>query len=147
MSAGQDPLLAGFFTMKDAARLLKMNNTNRIRGWVVGWGSSQAGPIIKRDFDGPVISFLDLMEIRFIDHFRKQQVTMPTIRRAAERLRLEWKVNHPLACQNSAKYLTDRRKIFAQAAEAEGDKRTWDLATNQYEIWEAIEASCKVDCL
>jgi uncharacterized protein (DUF433 family) len=37
------------------------------------------------------------------------------------------------------KYLTDRRKIFGQVAEEENDKRTWDLATNQYEMWDAIE--------
>lgn len=37
--------------------------------------------------------------------------------------------------------MTDRRKIFAQAAEREGDLRTWELATNQYEIWAVLEAA------
>lgn len=135
-----DPLLAGFFTLRNAARLLNIESTARMRGWLTGWGNSKAGPVIERDFDGGVVSFLDLMEIRFVDHFRKQKVSMPTIRRAADLLRNEWKTKHPLAVANSEKYLTDRRNIFAQAAKAEGDERTWDLATNQYEMWLAIEA-------
>jgi uncharacterized protein (DUF433 family) len=135
-----DPLLAGFFTLKDAARLLHMEKTTRIRGWLTGWSNSKAGPVIDRDFSGSVVSFLDLMELRFVEHFRRQDVSMQTIRRAAARLRKEWGAKHPLAYANSDKYLTDRRKIFAQAAEEEGDKKTWDLATNQYEMWAAIEA-------
>ena len=50
----------------------------------------------------------------------------------------EWGVQHPLALSN-ATYLTDRRKIFGQVAEEAGDKRTWDMATNQLEMWAAIE--------
>lgn len=134
-----DPLLAGFFTMKEAARLLKMD-VGRVRGWLAGWPKSKSGPVIDRDFEGRVLSFLDLMEVRFIEHFRSQEVTMPTIRRAAHKLRSDWKVRHPFAYSNAEKYLTDRRKIFAQAAEMEGDLKTWDLATNQYEMWETIEA-------
>jgi len=135
-----DPLLAGFFTLRETARLLQIENTTRIRGWLTGWNNSNAGPVIDRDFEGRVVSFLDLMEIRFVDHFRKQRVPMPTIRRAAAQLRKEWRTKHPLAYANSGKYLTDRRRIFAKAAEYEGDERTWDLATNQYEMWAAIEA-------
>lgn len=135
-----DPLLAGFFTLRDAARLLNIDSVPRLRGWLTGWAGSSAGPVIDRDFEGRVVSFLDLMEIRFVDHFRRQKVTMPTIRRAAEQLRKEWQTKHPLAFANSNQYLTDRRRIFAQAAEHEGDVRTWDLATNQYEIWAAIES-------
>ncbi|TPJ53222.1 DUF433 domain-containing protein [Mesorhizobium sp. B2-7-1] len=140
IAKGADPLLAGFFTLKDAARLLQIDNTNRIRAWLTGWNNSVSGPVIDRDFEGRTVSFLDLMEIRFVDHFRRQKVPMPTIRRAAQQLRNEWKTKHPLAYSNSDKYLTDRRKIFAQAAESEGDKATWDLATNQYEMWVAIES-------
>lgn len=139
MTDRPDPLLAGFFTVAEAARLLRMGNSARIKAWLGGWSRSASGPVIDRDFAGSDVSFLDLMELRFVDHFRRQGVTMPTIRRAAAQLRLEWSVKHPFAYPNSAKYLTDRRRIFAQAAEAEGDTRTWDLASNQYEMWTAIE--------
>ncbi|MCA3564976.1 MAG: hypothetical protein IOC90_13525 [Methylocystis sp.] len=138
-TAVADPLLAGFFTLRDVARLLNMDNTARIRGWLDGWSKSASGPIIDRDFNGRTVSFLDLMEIRFVDHFRRQKVTMPTIRRAADNLRKEWKVKHPLAVENSDTYISDRRSIFAQAAKAENDIQAYDLATNQYEMWVAIE--------
>jgi uncharacterized protein (DUF433 family) len=134
-----DPLLAGFFTLRDSARLLQIDNVAKIRGWLDGWSNSDSKPVIERDFEGGVVSFLDLIEIRFVNHFRRQGVTMQTIRRAIRELRREWGVRHPLALRNGAKYHTDRRKIFARAAESEGDERTWDIATHQYEMWMAME--------
>jgi uncharacterized protein (DUF433 family) len=47
---------------------------------------------------------------------------------------------HPFALSN-VRFLTDRRKVFAHAAEEAGDERTWDLATHQYEMYAAIEAA------
>lgn len=138
--AKDDPLFAGFYTLKDAARLLQMDGGHRrLQGWLNGWRGSKSGPVIKRDFEGATISFLDLMEIRFVQHFRRQDVPMQTIRRAAQMLRSDWGERHPLAFANSEKYVTDRRRIFAQAAEQEGDRRTWDVASNQYEMWVALE--------
>ena len=143
MSARQgiadDPLLAGFYSIRDAARLLEIDSTARVRGWLNGWVNSRSGPIIRRDFiDTPTVSFLDLMEMRFIEYFRAQKVPLQTLRRAAEKARTDWNTSHPFALSKS-KYITDRRKVFAQSAEVEGDELTWDLATHQYEMWEALE--------
>lgn len=125
--------------MKDVARLLRGPNAARLRGWLNGWANSSSGPIIERDFGGTsTISFLDLIELRFVAHFRNAGVTMPTLRRAAAEARSEWGSSHPLAL-SQAKYLTDRKKVFAQAAEHEGDQRTWELATKQYQLWDTIE--------
>lgn len=134
-----DPLLAGFYTMKDVARLLRTSNSARLRGWLNGWPNSDSGPVVERDFKGTsTVSFFDLIELRFIEHFRNVGVTMPTIRRAAATAREEWGSTHPLALAQ-AKYLTDRRKVFEQAAREEGDTRTIDLATRQYQLWDTIE--------
>lgn len=133
-----DPLFAGFYSLKEAAQLLGLPNSRKLQGWLDGWSNSGAGPIIQRDFPEGAISFLDLMELRFVDHFTRQGVPLQTLRKAAARARAEWGVQHPLALSR-LKYLTDRRKIFGQVAEEEGDKRTWDMATNQYEMWAAIE--------
>ena len=87
-----------------------------------------------RDFAGTrTVSFLDLMEIRFISVFREQGVSMQTLRNAANRARTEWRVHHPLAL-SSRHYITDRRKIFATSAEESGDTNTWDMATGQLEM-------------
>ncbi|WP_066587917.1 hypothetical protein [Sphingomonas pruni] len=136
-----DPLLAGFYSPSDAARLIGVVGTAKLRGWLNGWPNSSSGPIIDRDFQNSrTISFLDLMELRFIEAFRRQGVTMPTLRKAAAKARVEWSADHPFALSR-ARYLTDRRTVFAQVAEAENDRVTWDLASGQHEMWDVIEAT------
>lgn len=135
-----DPLLAGFYSPADAARLLQVASP-KLRGWLNGWGNSAAGPIVHRDFkDSRTISFLDLMEMRFIEAFRRQGVSMQTLRAAAAQARKEWDQPHPFALSR-AKYLTDRRSVFAQVAEQQGDQITWDMASGQHEMWDVIEAT------
>jgi uncharacterized protein (DUF433 family) len=135
-----DPLLAGFYSPADASRLLQVASP-KLRGWLNGWSNSASGPVIDRDFKGSrTISFLDLMELRFIEAFRSQGVSMPTLRAAAARARKEWHQSHPFAL-SKARYLTDRRSVFAQVAEQEGDRVTWDMATGQHEMWDVIEAT------
>ena len=63
---------------------------------------------------------------------------MQTIRRASQEARKDWGVQHPLALSRD-KYVTDRRKIFAKSADAEKDQVTWDIASGQHEMWDAIE--------
>ncbi len=135
-----DPLLAGFYSPAEVSRLLQVASP-KLRGWLNGWSNSASGPIIERDFQGTrTISFLDLMELRFVEAFRNQGVSMPTLRAAATRARKEWDQPHPFALSR-ARYLTDRRSVFAQVAEQEGDKVTWDMATGQHEMWDVIEAT------
>lgn len=137
-SAKSDPLNAGFYTIQLASALLDIN-PRVIVGWMDGYANSNSGPIIDRDFkQTKVISFLDLIELRFVEYFRSQGVSTHTIRLAAQKARQDWDVSHPFAL-SKAKYITDRRKIFAHIAEQSGDKRTWDLASGQHEMWEAIE--------
>lgn len=136
--AQHDPLLAGFFSVAAAARLVGVPH-QMVRGWLNGYANSRSGPVIDRDFsETRAISFLDLMELRFIAVFRAQGVSMPTLRRAAENARRDWNVKHPLAL-SSERYVTDRRKVFARSAEETQDQRTWDMATGQHEMWDTIE--------
>lgn len=137
----RDPLMAGFYSIGDATRLLGVSHAAKLRGWINGWPNSNSGPIVDRDFKKTsTVSFLDLMELRFVEYFRGVGVSMPTLRKAAEMARKEWSVQHPFALSN-VKYLTDRRNVIAQASEALDDKQTWELATGQYLIWDTIEAS------
>ncbi|WP_026987807.1 DUF433 domain-containing protein [Fodinicurvata fenggangensis] len=133
-----DPLLAGFFSISDVARLVGVKSA-LIRSWLTGYPNSKSGPIVDRDFEGTrTVSFLDLMELRFIAIFRGQGVPMATIRTAAENARRDWQVTHPLALSR-AQYVTDRRKVFARVAEKHGDSTTRDLVTGQHEMWDTIE--------
>lgn len=133
-----DPLLSGYFSIPAAAQLLNVSPSS-VRGWLNGYSGSDAGPVVERDFEGTrAVSFLDLMELRFIAFFRKQKVSVATLRKAADRARQEWNVSHPLALSHE-KYVTDRKNIFATSAEDTGDKQTWNLATGQHEMWITIE--------
>jgi uncharacterized protein (DUF433 family) len=134
----EDPLLAGFFSIADAARLVGASPA-AVRGWVDGYPNSRSGPVVRRDFEGTrTVSFLDLMELRFIAIFRAQRVPMPTLRKAAEKARHDWNVGHPLALA-SEKYVTDRRNVFAHVAEENEDSTTWNMVTGQHEMWDTIE--------
>ena len=140
-SFSPDPLLAGFYSIREATRLLGVGNTSKLRGWINGWSKSQSGPIIDRDFkQSSTVSFLDLMELRFVEYFRAQGVSMQTLRKASEIARDEWNVQHPFALSD-IKFLTDRKKIIAQASKEVDDNSTWELVTGQYLIWDAIEAT------
>ena len=133
-----DPLLDGFFTTSEVVRLMKKSRSV-LTGWLDGYYNSQSGSIIDRDFKGThTISFLDLMEIRFIKYFRGQGVSMQTLRKASQKAREQWGVTHPLAMSDE-KYLTDRKNIFAQIAEQEDDEITYNLVTGQHEMWVIIE--------
>jgi hypothetical protein len=69
-----DPFAAGFYTVHEAARLLGMSNAGVITAWLKGRGAKGA-PVIHRQYS-PIgkhqeLGFLDLIEVRFIEHFRK----------------------------------------------------------------------------
>lgn len=138
--AKHDPLVDGFYAPGDAARLLRIDSARRVSRWVAGGSGGQ--PVICADHSpvgGKVsLSFLDMMEIRFLEHFRKQGVPLQTLRRAIVRAREDMKNRHPFALSN-VRFLTDRKKVFAQVAEESGDTKTWNLVTRQYEIYVAIE--------
>lgn len=139
-----DPLLGGFYTAKEAARLLRIDNRQRIYRWLrpLERGSNRGlGAVIKRDYE-PLencqeLSFWDLIEIRFVEHFRRQGLSLQYLRKVAVIARQEFKTQHPFALSN-AEFLTDRKKIFEQVAEGEG-KKIRELLTGQYEMYATIE--------
>ena len=73
-SEHSDPLLAGFFSVADAARLVGVSPA-LVRGWLNGYSNSQSGPVIDRDFAGTrTVSFLDLMEFISVIAVTNQKV-------------------------------------------------------------------------
>ena len=138
----QNQLVGGFYTLREAARLLLVEGVARLRGWLTGYSQSNAGPIIKRQYE-PIsniheVGFLDLMEMRFVKHFRQQGLSLQSLRKAAENARSELQQTHPFASSN-LKFLTDRKEVFLHTAEEEGDRFLLNLMTNQIEIYEVLE--------
>jgi uncharacterized protein (DUF433 family) len=137
-----DPVAGGFYTVREAARLLNMPNAAVIAAWLKGRGRGRA-PVIRRQYqpiDGvQELGFLDLIEVRFIEHFRKQEYSLQSLRKAAETARAELNVAHPFALYG-IKFVAERKNIFLQVAKSEGDTKLLNLVTKQFAMYDVLEA-------
>jgi len=136
-----DPVAGGFYTVQEAARLLNIQGSQKITGWLKGWRGGSA-PVIQRQY-APIervqeLGFWDLMEARFVHHFREQGVSLQSLRRAAETARAELKQDHPFATSN-VKFLTDRKEVFLKTAKDLRDNMLLNLVTKQFAMYEVLE--------
>jgi len=124
----------GIYTAGDAARLIKVPQA-RIRRWLIGYrhtgGMSKPlwSPSIPQYGKHLEVSFLDLMEMRFVQTFISQGVSLQRIRLALERARALFNVEHPFSTK---KFRTDGRQIFLEIQRDTGDAALIDLVKNQY---------------
>jgi len=136
--AGDFSLLGiGLYTVTEAARLTGIA-PGRLRRWLRGYtyrageGRAAAEPVWQRqvpDIDGMIgLGFLDLIEARFVDAFRKSSVPWPVIRHCAEKTRALVGADHPFSSQ---RFRTDGRTIFAEIVDRTGEKQLLDLAKSQ----------------
>lgn len=137
------PITGGFYTVREASRLLRIDSTVRMKGWLDGYPKAQVGPIIKRQYTRlsqgrQTIGFLDLLEMRFVEHFRTLNISLQSLRKAASNARRELKQDHPFATSN-VKFMTDRKRVFLATAKEEGDTFLLNLMTNQIEMYTTIE--------
>lgn len=133
----------GFYTVSEAARLLGMMSSQRIHRMISPTGGG-APPVVLRDFQKVgsqhELSFLDVIEIKFVEHFRQAKISLQSLRLAARNARDVLGVPHPFAT-SSVKFQTDRKKVFLETAEETGDRYLLDLMTKQVAIYEIIERS------
>lgn len=144
-----NPLAAGFYTVQEAARLLRANSTRRIFGWLRGYPDRDVGPLLARDYqplgEAEEVSFLDLMEIRFVEKFRAHGVKIRSLRGAADTLRRELKTPHPFAYEHVL-IVADKvdvlvREALLNSAKEHDDFRLRSLLTKNYVMYEAIKQS------
>lgn len=144
----ENPLARGFYTVPQAARLIRVGSTNRIYGWLRGYPDRRVGPLLARDYR-PIaaneeLSFLDLMEVRFVEVFREHGVKLRSLRFAAERLREELKTPHPFAqdrvvVADKADVLVE--EVLRDSAAKAADPRLRSLLTRNYVMYEVIKKS------
>jgi uncharacterized protein (DUF433 family) len=144
-----NPLARGFYTVQEAAHLIPNGSTQRIYGWLKGYRRGGTPPLVKRDYppigDAQELSFLDLMEVRFIEYFREHGVGIRALRLAAEEARQVFKTDKPFATGDIT-FRTDGKavivdEIFKSAAQQVQDRRLWGLVTKQLELYEFVKAS------
>lgn len=143
----EDGLAGGFYTTREAARILRINSIRRVQGWVFGYANA-AGPVLAGDYamdsGGRVLSFWDLIEVRFLEYFRAEGIPLQTLRKIAVKARSDLGVRHPFAIHNT-RFISDRKTIFQRVAREAGDETTLNMANSQYEMYEAIEQSLAKD--
>ncbi|HLF20442.1 MAG TPA: DUF433 domain-containing protein [Bacteroidota bacterium] len=134
----------GIYTLSDAQRLTGIPG-RRIRRWTRGYNFVEKGkkhfspPVIAetmRDLTNePVLSFLDLIEIRFLNAFREHGVSWKAIRIAAKKAQELLSKSHPFSTKI---FKTDGRTILAKFVEQTGDQVLLDLIKNQYEFEKVV---------
>ena len=143
----QDLIGVGLYTVAEAARLTRVP-ARRIRRWIVGYSYRRAeeihdvpavwGTQIPQVDNTVGLGFLDLMEVRFVDAFRRYGVSWTVIRLAAERACELFERNHPFSLQ---RFKTDGRCIFAEIIEEAGETKLLDLFRHQYAFHRVVSPS------
>lgn len=128
----------GIYSVAEASRLTGVS-PGRIRRWLRGYAFTSKGfdhqsppvwlPSLPTIGGRLALSFLDLIEVRFVDAFRKHGVSWSTIRRAEQRARDEFGTTHPFS---SRRFKTDGRSIFAVVQEDHGEHALLDIVRSQY---------------
>lgn len=120
--SSDNPLLGiGIYTISEAGQLSGVH-PNTIRRWLKGYqfkkhnGSTKTQqalwePDISPLNDFEAISFMDLIELRFVDAFRKHGIQWKIIRSASEYAAERYKMKHPFA---NRKFKTDGKWIFEE---------------------------------
>jgi uncharacterized protein (DUF433 family) len=137
----------GLYSVPEAARLTHIS-TARLRRWLLGYDHGTindrrySSAILKRDLeeiDGRIaLSFLDLIEVRFIDAFLRQGVKWREIRAAATAASRMLANSHPFS---SHSFITDGKNIFAEIVNSTTDPDLIQLSKQQYVIREVLEPS------
>lgn len=138
----------GLYTFQEAAKLTD-TSAQDLRRWLKGHSYKSHGSVermssvplwqselTETEIEG--ISFHDLLEIRFVNAFRKHGVSLQTIRLASKHARQLFNHPYPFTCK---RFETDGQSIFATALEESGETDLLDLAKKQYVFTKIIESS------
>ena len=137
VKVNSDYLGRGIYSLSDASFLTKIHPT-KIGRWVKGykWKDKFSRPLITSDYkpidDYFSISFLDLIELFFIDAFMKHGVNLKTIRKAYQRAIRHAGVEHPFSTK---KFKTDGKIILAQV----NDETLLNIINDQFAIKKILD--------
>jgi uncharacterized protein (DUF433 family) len=139
----------GLYTVPEAARLTRIS-VPRIRRWLTGYRyrsgdvEQASGPLWTPEvpkFGSKIeLSFRDLMELRFVDLFLNQGLSLQAVRRAIEKAVALFGLERPLSTQ---RFRTDGRTIFLEVAGELEEPALFDLKRDQYLFHRMVAPSFK----
>lgn len=126
-------LSTGIYSIPQAAALLGIHPA-RLRVWVRGSAGALGRPLIRSELprvQGRVaLSFVNLIEAKFIELFASKGVSVRSMRYMAKEAERFLQHPHPFATDWIFK--TDGKKIFVEAAERAGDPCLYDLKGHNF---------------
>lgn len=126
MAPSQSRLGLGLYSIPEAARIVGAP-VRKVRRWI-----SPEADLIHRTFalEEHTVTFLELMELHFINMFRSEGVSLRTIRAAATAVSRRFHADYPFAV---GRFDTDGRTIFATLIKnAANEEVVEDLKKGQY---------------
>jgi uncharacterized protein (DUF433 family) len=135
----QSPLGYGVYSFGDASRLLGIPG-RKISAWFRGWHGGR-GPVFDGDYAsltrGPLISFLDLIDVSVAASLRKNGASLHTIRRLKNELAKLWSTAHPFSRQEL--YADDTgHRIFLKAVSDAGETTFLEILQRQHAMEEVL---------
>lgn len=142
----RDLLGVGIYSIPEAVRLTGVPGES-IRRWL--WGTRGSLPLwhsqIPAIDHSKALGFRDLVEVKFVAHFRDHGLSMQSIRRIIGIATDLLEQSYPLS---SIRFKTLGKRVFAEVLEGEERKLVFDLATGQLllsfmwdQLYEALEYS------
>ncbi|MGU3540532.1 hypothetical protein [Methylobacterium sp. A54F] len=139
------PLGIGYYTVPEAARLLRMRPLT-IRRWLGGYSLTSGEriatmpplwtPELPANGDRLELGFRDLIELRFVHGFVAEGVDLRIVRACLERARAEIHDPRPFSTR---RFRTDGRTLFLQSLTEAGETELLDLKRGQFVIRTVIE--------
>lgn len=128
----------GLYTPAEAARLTKVP-TSRLRRWMCGNKRRNGEQDV---FDPPLwhsevpevdgslyLGFRDLIELRLVDGFRQQNISLPYLRKVVEAARRLVGDTHPFS---TTKFKTDGRRLFFEIVESTREPQLIEVLSGQH---------------
>lgn len=142
----------GIYSIGDIRHLTGLSS-QKIRRWSKGYSYTrneikhELEPVFKPDYENIdstiCFSFLDFIELLFIESFEKYKISLQSIRKASFEGAKILGTSHPFA---KKVFYTDGKTILARIASNNKDAELIDLLSKQYEIDEIVEP-CLSKCI
>lgn len=139
----------GTYTVADATKLSGVPGT-RIKRWLQGRSREYRGEFVRDEalwtsqlptFEGSLyLGFRDLIELRMVDAFRKQHISLPYLRKVVQAARDIIGDSHPFS---TSAFKTDGRRLYLEVLSKTEEPKLIEVLSGQHAFHSIISTSLK----